>query len=140
MLSAEDTSAQIGEVAAPPPALPKHRYPKAIVAAGVLTLVAAAYSFYSAPPLISAAHHLRAGQTALAQGQLSTADVELRRAHAAVPTSHKITVALAEAEFANGEDAEAMELLRGVKLDSGEWTALQRYMPARLQSYFEPTS
>jgi hypothetical protein len=123
-----------------PPALAKHRYPLPIVLAVVITLVAAAYSFARAPALIDAGHEMRAGQAALARGDYDTAVRQLRAADAKASTSHDITISLAEAEFADSDPAAAMRLLRGVKLDRSEWTALQRYMPAQYQRYFVHTS
>ena len=123
-----------------PTALAKHRYPLPIVLAAVITLVAAAYSFARAPALIDAGHEMRAGQSALARGDYGTAVDQLRAADAKAPTSQDITVSLAEAEFADNDPADAMRLLRGVKLNRSEWTTLQRYMPAQYQQYFVHTS
>jgi thioredoxin-like negative regulator of GroEL len=123
-----------------PPALPKHRYPLPIVLAAVITLAAAAYSFARAPALIDAGREMRAGQSALARGDYGTAVRELRAADAHAPTSHDITVSLAEAEFADNDPADAMRLLNGVKLSQSDWTALQQYMPAQYQKYFVRTS
>ncbi len=130
----------VADVASPPRALPKHRYPLPIVVAGVLTVLAAVYSFALAPGVISAAHDLRNGQSALKHGDYQTAVTDLRRAHGQAPTSKDVTVALAEAEFAASEPADAMNLLTGVRLSQSDWDALKQYMPAKYQRYFSPVS
>lgn len=123
-----------------PSALPKHRYPLPIVLAAVIALAAAAYSFARAPALIDAGREMRAGQSALARGDYDTAVRQLRAADAVAPTSHDITVSLAEAEFADNDPADAMRLLNGVRLSQGDWTALKQHMPAQYQQYFVHTS
>ncbi len=136
MTIAEPTGELVADVPSPPPALPKHRYPLPIVVAGVLTLLAAVYSFALAPGVISAARDLRNGQSALKRGDYQTAVTDLQRAHGQAPTSKNVTVALAEAEFAAGEPTDAMNLLKGVRLSQSDWDALKQYMPAKYQQYF----
>jgi predicted Zn-dependent protease len=140
MAIAETPGASVAERPSPPPALPKHRYPLPIVLAAVVTLLAAAYSFALAPGVISAAHDLRNGQSALKQGNYQTAVTDLERAHSAAPTSKDVTLALAEAEFASGDPTDAMNLLTNVKLTQSQWTDLKQYMPAKYQQYFSSTS
>jgi len=124
------------ESSAPPPRIPRHRYPLPIVLAGVVTLAAAIYSFTLVPQLVSAQRDLHSGQVALAKGDYPGAMAALRKAHSEAPTSHDVTVSLAEAEFANGQPESAMELLRNVKLTQSEFTQLKMYMPESYQQYF----
>lgn len=125
---------------APPPRIPRHRYPLPIVLAGLATLVAAIYSFTLVPDLISAQHDLSSGRAALTRGDYSAANAALTRAHSEAPTSRDVTVALAEAEFADGQPTAAMQLLRNLKLTQSEWTQLKVYMPETYQQYFQPVS
>lgn len=140
MAIAQPTDELFEDVPSPPRALPKHRYPLPIVVAGVLTLLAAVYSFALAPGVISAAHDLRNGQSALKRGDYQTAVTDLRRAHGQAPTSNDVTVSLAEAEFAASDPADAMNLLKGVRLSQSDWNALKQYMPLKYQQYFSPVS
>jgi len=134
------SAADSAQEAAPPPRIPRHRYPLPIVLAGVVTLAAAAYSFTLVPGLVSAQHDLSAGRAALKNGDYVGATVRLTRAHTEAPTSKDVTVSLAEAEFASGQGSSAMELLRNVKLTESEWTELKLYMPESYQQYFQPVS
>jgi len=51
-----------------------------------------------------------------------------------------VTVSLAEAEFAASDPADAMNLLKGVRLSQSDWNALKQYMPLKYQQYFSPVS
>jgi hypothetical protein len=120
-----------------PPRLAKHRYPLPIVAAAVITLIAVGYSFVLAPGVVSASRDLQAGRDALHRGDYDVAVNRLKAAHDAAPSSHDVTLSLAEAEFASHDPVDAMALLDGVKLDQGDWDELTRYMPQEYQKYFE---
>jgi thioredoxin-like negative regulator of GroEL len=123
-----------------PPRLPKHRYPAVVVAAAVLTIGAAAYSFTRAPALVDAGRNLRSGQRALARQDYVAAAAQLQRAHDEAPSSRKITISLAEADFGANRRREALELLRRMRLTRSEWTTLTTTMPPSIQRFFQPTS
>jgi predicted Zn-dependent protease len=123
----------------PPPRLPKHRYPIAIVLAALFTVLAAGYTFVQAPTLVQAARDMRVGEADMAGHDYETAAVTLGKAHRTVPTSRKITIDLAEADFGAGEPDAAMRLLRNMRLSPSEWQTLTQTMPADYQKYFVPT-
>lgn len=123
-----------------PPRLPKHSYPIGVVAAAVLTIVAAAYSFTRAPSLVSAGRELHSGQAALAHHNYAIAVEELQRAHKEVPSSRKATILLAEADFGAHHDGAGLLLLRGMRLTQSEWSTLTKTMPPSVQAFFGPAS
>lgn len=116
--------------------LPRFRYPITIVLASVLTLAAVGYSFLRAPTLVQADRDLRTANTAIAHHDYVTAAAVLSDAHSAVPTSRKITIELAEADFGADKGSSAMRLLSGVRLSPSEWHTLLQTMPAQYQKYF----
>jgi hypothetical protein len=137
----EEIPTAVAQAEAPlPPALPKHRYPLPIIAAAIAMIAAVAYSLLSVPHLVAAGRDYRAGTSALSSGDYSTAFARLSRAHTEAPTSRKILIALAEADFADGHAASGLRLLEGVKLTSSEWNGLTAYMPAQYQKYFHQTA
>ena len=123
-----------------PVALAKHSYPFVVVVAAALTLAATGYSFTRAPSLVGAGRALHAGQAALSRGDYVAAAGHLERVHKAAPSSHKAVVLLAEADFGAGRDSAGLQLLRGVRLSSGDWEKLTTTMPVSLQSLFGPTN
>jgi len=110
----------------------------AIVLAALLTVLAAGYSFVQAPTLVQAARDMRAGDAEMAHHDYVTAAATLADAHRSVPTSRKITIGLAEADFGAGKPDAAMRLLRGMRLSPSEWQTLTQTMPAQYQQYFGP--
>ena len=123
-----------------PAPIPPHTYPLWVVLAAALTLVAALYSFARVPTLVGAGRDLRSGKAALARGDYTGAVVELERAHEESPTSRKVTIFLATAEFGANEPQPALELLAGIKLTQSEWSTLTQTMPPSIQAQFHPTS
>ncbi len=121
---------------AAPPRLPKHRYPLPIVAAAVLVLAGALYSFTQAPGLVSTSRELDAGRAALHRGDYATAVAKLQAAYAADPSSHVVRLAYAEAAFADNQPRTALTVLAGIKLSGSDYDALQKYMPVRYDQYF----
>ena len=128
------------EAQAPPARLPRHRYPWPIVAAGLVVILAAVYSFTLAPGVVAASNDLNAGRDALARGDYATALVKLHTAYQDDPGSHKVQLAYAEAAFGGGQPRTAMRVLVGVKLTNNEFTELEKYMPAAYQKYFDTVS
>jgi predicted Zn-dependent protease len=82
---------------------------------------------------------MRAGEADMARHDYVTAAATLDNAHRSVPTSRKITIELAEADFGAGEPDAAMRLLRNMRLSPSEWQTLTQTMPAEYQKYFVPT-
>ena len=123
-----------------PSRLAKRRYPAVVLAAAVLTVAATAYSFVRAPALVAAGRNLRSGQAAIARHDYVTAAAQLERAHEAVPSSRKVTISLAEADFGANRPQAALDLLRGMKLTEREWSTLTQTMPASTQRLFQETT
>jgi hypothetical protein len=65
----------------------------------VLRIGAAAYSFTRAPALVDAGRNLRSGQGTLARQDYVAGAAQLQRAHDEAPSSRKIAISLAEADF-----------------------------------------
>jgi predicted Zn-dependent protease len=90
-----------------------------------------------APALVDAGRSLRSGQAAIARHDYVTAAARLERAHEAVPSSRKVTISLAEADFGANRPQAALDLLRGMKLTEREWSTLTQTMPASIQRLFQ---
>lgn len=125
---------------AKPTPLPPHTYPLWVVLAAVLTLLAALYSFTRVPPLVDAGRNLRSGQAALSRGDYTTAMTQLERAHEDSPSSRKVTIYLATAEFGANQPQAALALLQGMQLTQSEWSTLTQTMPPSIQAQFHPTN
>jgi len=120
--------------------VPPHTYPLWVVAAAVLTVIAALYSFGQVQTLIDTTGNMRAGQKALAARDYATAMVQFEAAHEQVPSSRKVTIYLATAEFGAGEEQEALALINGMKFSRSEWTTLTQTMPPSIQAHYHLTS
>ena len=101
----------------------------AIVLAALVTVLAAGYSFVQAPTLVQAARDMRAGDAEMAHHDYVTAAATLADAHRSVPTSRKITIGLAEADFGAGKPDAAMRLLRGMRLSPSDGRRSPRPCP-----------
>jgi hypothetical protein len=125
---------------AEPAQIPPHTYPLWVVLAAVLVLLAALYSFTRVPTLVDAGRDLRSGQAALARGDYATAVTQLVRAHEESPSSRKVTVDLATADFGVNQPQAALELIQGMKFTQSEWATLAQTMPPSIQALYHPTS
>ena len=119
--------------------VPPHTYPVWVVLAAVLVLLAALYSFTRVPKLVEAGRHLRAGKAAIARHDYATAVADLERARREAPTSRKVTIYLATADFGVNQPEAALDLLQGLRLTQSEWTTLTQAMPAAVQAQFHAT-
>lgn len=122
-----------------PAQVPPHTYPVWVVLVAVLILLAALYSFLRVPTLVAAGRDLRSGEAAVARADYPTAVAELERAHEESPTSRKVTIYLATADFGVNQPQAALALLQGMRLTQSEWSTLTQTMPASIQAQFHPT-
>ncbi len=122
-----------------PAQVPPHTYPLWVVLAAVLVLLAALYSFTRVPTLVEAGRNLRVGEAAVARHDYTTAVVQLERAHEESPSSRKVTIYLATADFGANQPQAALGLLQGMRLTQSEWSTLTQTMPASIQAQFHPT-
>ena len=120
--------------------IPPHTYPLWVVLAAALTLLGALYSFTRVPTLVEAGRNLHSGQAALARGDYTTATAQLERAHEESPSSRKVTIYLATAEFGANQPQAALELLSGLQLTQSEWSTLTQTMPPSIRAQFHPTN
>jgi thioredoxin-like negative regulator of GroEL len=92
------------------------------------------------PILVEAGRDLRSGQAALARGDYAAAIPPLERAHQESPTSRKVTVDLATADFGANQSQAALALILGMRFTQGEWATLTRTMPPSIQALYHPTN
>jgi hypothetical protein len=123
-----------------PAEVPPHTYPVWVLLVAALVALAALYSFIRVPSLVEAGHNLRSGEAAVARADYTTAVAELERAHAESPSSRKVTIYLATAEFGVNQPQVALQLLSGLRLTQSEWATLTRTMPPSIQAQFHPTN
>jgi len=109
-------------------------------AAAVLTLLAALYAFARVPTLVDAGRNLRSGEAALARHDYTTAVAQLERAHEEVPSSRKVTIFLATADFGANQPQAALALLQSMRFTPSEWSTLTQTMTASIQALYQPTS
>ena len=131
-----------GQLSSTVPVLQRHRYPKWIVLFGLCIVITLIYSLSSLPDYFSAARILRAAQAAYKAGNFDSSVERYRSALALVPTSRVARLGGAKAIFSNADksdDIAGLELLVGMRLNSGEWSDLKRVLPAEYQQYFETT-
>ena len=119
--------------------VPPHTYPVWVVLAAALILLAALYSFTRVPKLVEAGRDLRAGKAAIARRDFATAVTDLERARRESPTSRKVTIYLATADFGVNQPQAALDLLQGLRLTQGEWATLTQAMPASVRAQFQAT-
>jgi len=119
--------------------VPPHTYPLWVVLAAGLVLLAALYSFTRVPTLVAAGRNLRAGEAAVARYDYTTAVTDLERAHEESPSSRKVTIYLATADFGVNQPQAALALIQGMRLTQSEWATLTHTMPTSIQSQFHPT-
>lgn len=124
---------------AEPARVPPHTYPLWVVLVAGLIALAALYSFLRVPTLVAAGRNLRAGESAVARHDYPTAVSDLDRAHQESPSSRKVTIYLATADFGVNQPQAGLALLQGLKLTSSEWSTLTQTMPASIQAEFHPT-
>jgi hypothetical protein len=110
------------------------------VAAAVVTVIAAFYSSMQLQTLIDAAGNLRAGEAALARRDYTSAVVQLDVAHQEAPSSRKITIYLATADFGAGDPQTALELIDGMKFTRSEWSTITQTMPPSIQAHYHLTN
>jgi thioredoxin-like negative regulator of GroEL len=125
---------------AEPAQVPPHTYPLWVVLVAALVVLAALYSFVRVPTLVEAGRNLRSGEAAVARGDYTTAVADLENARAESPTSRKVTIYLATAEFGAGQPQAALDLLQGMTFTRSEWSTLTQTMPPSIQAQFHPTS
>lgn len=123
-----------------PNQVPPHTYPVWVVLVAVLIALAALYSFVRVPTLVAAGRDLRSGEAAVARHDYPTAVADLERAHEESPSSRKVTIYLATAEFGVNQPQVALALIQGMRVTSREWSKLTQTMPASIQAQFQPTS
>jgi hypothetical protein len=116
-----------------------HTYPVWVVLVAGLIVLAALYSFLRVPTLVAAGRDLRSGEAAVARHDYTTAVADLERAHEESPSSRKVTIYLATADFGVNQPQAALALIQGMRLTSSEWTTLTQTMPASIQAQFQPT-
>jgi hypothetical protein len=122
-----------------PSQVPPHTYPVWVVLVAALIVVAALYSFARVPTLVSAGRDLRAGEAAVGRHDYPTAVADLERAHQESPTSRKVAIYLATADFGVNQPQAGLDLLQGMRLTQSEWSTLTQTMPASIQAQFHPT-
>jgi hypothetical protein len=130
---------QIPAELAEPAQVPPHTYPLWVVLVTLLIAGAALYSFLRVPTLVAAGRNLRSGEAAVARHDYTTAVADLERAHQESPTSRKVTIYLATAEFGVNQPRAGLALLQGLRLTSSEWSTLTQTMPVSIQTRFQPT-
>jgi hypothetical protein len=123
---------------AEPAEVPPHTYPAWVVLVAVLVSLAALYSFLRVPALVEAGRNLRAGEAAVARQDYTTAVAVLDRAHRESPSSRKVTIYLATAEFGVNQPQAALALIQGMQLTQSEWATLTQTMPPSVQAQFRP--
>jgi hypothetical protein len=109
------------------------------VAAAVVSVLAALYSFSQVQTLIDATADLRSGQRALAAHDYNSALVPLEIGHEALPSSRKITIDLATAEFGTGNEQAGLGLIAGMRFTRSEWATLTQTMPLKIQAQYHLT-
>jgi hypothetical protein len=120
--------------------VPPHTYPVWVVLVAALVALAALYSFVRVPTLVEAGRNLRSGEAAVARADYTTAVAELGRAHEESPSSRKVTIYLATAEFGVNQPQVALQLLSGLRLTQSEWATITQTMPPTIQAQFHPTN
>jgi hypothetical protein len=125
---------------AEPAEVPPHTYPVWVLLVAALVALAALSSFIRVPTLVEAGRNLRSGEAAVARADYTTAVAELERAHAESPSSRKVTIYLATAEFGVNQPQVALQLLSGMRLTQSEWATLTQTMPPSIQAQFHPTN
>lgn len=124
---------------AEPARVPPHTYPMWVVLLAALVVLAALYSFVRVPTLVDAGRELRSGEAALARGDYVAAVTDLESAHSEVPSSRKVTIYLATAEFGANQPQAALQLIQGMRFTQSEWSTLTRTMPVSIQADFHTT-
>ena len=119
---------------------PPHTYPLWVVAAAVLVAIGALYSFAQVQTLVDATGNFRAGQRALAARDYTAAMVQLEAAHEQVPSSRKVTIYLATAEFGANDQQAALALISGMRFTRSEWATLTQTMPPSIQAQYHLTN
>jgi hypothetical protein len=120
--------------------VPPHTYPVWVVGAAVLVVIAALYSFAQVQTLIDGTGNFRAGQRALAARDYTAAMVQLEAAHEQVPSSRKVTIYLATAEFGANDQQDALALINGMRFSRSEWSVLTQTMPPSIQAQYHLTN
>lgn len=119
--------------------VPPHTYPLWVLLAAGVVLLAALYSFTRVPSLVEAGRNLRAGEAAVARHDYPTAVAQLKSAHEESPSSRKVTIYLATADFGVNQPQTALALLQGMRFTQSEWATLTQTMPVSIQALYHPT-
>jgi hypothetical protein len=120
-------------------ALPPHRYPLWILALAVAIVLALVLSLVQLPPYYRAASLTHLAEIQAREGQHANAARYFVEALDKAPDSRRIRLGLAIALFhstAEADRQQALQVLKGVELDSDEWRRVSAVMPPGYQQLY----